>query len=60
MAYLTPPSACLQIHLYLRFASFFAETEEKTRRSAFGTLLILAALRLSIKLNSVFLVTTIA
>jgi hypothetical protein len=54
------PSACLQIHLYLCFASFLADTEEKTRRSIFGTLLILAALSLSIKLNSVFLLAAIA
>jgi hypothetical protein len=54
------PSACLQIHLYLCFASFLADTEEKARRSLFGTLLILAALSLSIKLNSVFLAATIA
>ncbi len=53
-------SACLQIHLYLCFASFLAETDERTRLSAFGTLLVLAALSLSIKLNSVFLVATIA
>ena len=53
-------SACLQIHLYLCFASFLAETDERTRLSAFGTLLVLAALSLSIKLNSVFLVAMIA
>jgi hypothetical protein len=53
-------SACLQIHLYLCFASFLAETEEKTRWSAFGTLLVLAALSLSIKLSSAFLVATIS
>ena len=54
------PSACLQIHLYLCFASFLADSEEKTRRSVFGTLLILTALSLSIKLNSVFMVAAIA
>ena len=53
-------SACLQIHLYLCFASFLAETDERTRLSAFGTLLVLAALSLSIKLNSVFLVAMIS
>ena len=53
MAYRTVPSASLQIHLHLCFASFLAETKE-TPRSAFETLL-LAALSLSIKLNSVFL-----
>jgi hypothetical protein len=52
------PSACLQIHLYLCFASFLAAAEETIRRSVFGTLLILGSLSLSIKLNSVFLVAT--
>ena len=54
------PSACLQIHLYLCFASLLATAEERALRGAFVTLVILATLSLSTKLNSVFLVATMS
>lgn len=52
------PSACLQIHMFLCFASFLAAKDNVSLRGAFVTLLILAALSLSVKLNSAFLVAT--
>jgi len=49
-------SACLQIHLFLCFASFLAAKDDRAIRGEFVTLLILAALGLSVKLNSAFFV----
>lgn len=54
------PSACLQIHLFLCFASLLAAKDTEAARDVFTAMLILAALSLSVKLNSVFLVTTIS
>ena len=53
-------SACLQIHLFLCFASFLAAKDDKAIRGEFSTLLILAALSLSVKLNSVFFVAAMS
>ena len=48
------PSACLQIHLFLCFASFLAAKDTRPSRDEFTVLLILAALSLSVKLNRLF------
>jgi hypothetical protein len=53
-------SACLQIHLFLCFASFLAAKDDKAIRSEFSTLLILTALSLTVKLNSVFFVAAMS
>jgi hypothetical protein len=52
-------SACLQIHLFLCFASFLAADGDRALRREFSTLLVLIALSLSVKLNSLFYVATI-
>ena len=52
-------SACLQIHLFLGFASLLAAKDEKIVSSEFGVLIILGTLSLAVKLNSAFLVITI-
>jgi len=54
------PSACLQIHVFLCFASFLAARDDSTIRSGFAILLVLAALSLAVKLNSAFFVATIS
>jgi hypothetical protein len=54
------PSACLQIHLFLCFASFLvAGKESPAIVSEFGELIVLGALSLCVKLNSIFFVATI-
>ena len=54
------PSACLQIHLFLCFASFLAAAKEsQTILSEFGELIVLGALSLCVKLNSIFFVAAI-
>jgi hypothetical protein len=53
------PSACLQIHLFLCFASLLAAKESEAMLSEFGQLIILGALSLCVKLNSVFFVAAI-
>ncbi|HEY5743661.1 MAG TPA: hypothetical protein VIS99_14095 [Terrimicrobiaceae bacterium] len=53
------PSACLQIHLFLCFASFLARKDTKALITEFSELVVLGALSLTIKLNSVFFVTAI-
>jgi hypothetical protein len=50
------PSACLQIHLFLCFASFLAAKESETILGEFGQVTVLGALSLCVKLNSVFFV----
>jgi hypothetical protein len=54
------PSACLQIHLFLCFASFLAAGEESQAiLSKFAELILLGALSLCVKLNSIFFVAVI-
>ena len=52
-------SACLQIHLFLCFASFLAAKDGRAIQGEFSTLLVLIALSLSVKLNSLFYVATL-
>jgi hypothetical protein len=54
------PSACLQIHLFLCFASFLAAEEPVSMRDEFGVLIVLTALSFTVKLNSAFFVATIS
>ncbi len=52
--------ACLQIHLFLCFASFLAAAKESQAFiSEFGELILLGALGLCVKLNSIFFVAVI-
>jgi hypothetical protein len=54
------PSACLQIHLFLCFASFLAAAKESQAiLSELGELILLSALSLCVKLNSIFFVAAI-
>ena len=54
------PSACLQIHLFLCFASFLAAAKEsQTILSELGELIVLGSLSLCVKLNSIFFVAAI-
>ncbi len=54
------PSACLQIHLFLCFASFLAAAKENEAiLSEFGQMMVLGALSLCVKLNSIFFVAAI-
>ena len=54
------PSACLQIHLFLCFASFLAAAKENQAiLSEFGELIFLGTLSLCVKLNSIFFVAAI-
>jgi len=53
------PSACLQIHLFLCFASFLARKEGKAVLGEFSELVLLGTLSLTVKLNSVFFVAAI-
>ena len=54
------PSACLQVHLFICFASFLAVAKEgQAILSEFGELILLGTLSLCIKLNSIFFVAAI-
>jgi hypothetical protein len=54
------PSACLQIHLFLCFASFLAAAKEgQAILSEFGELISIGTLSLCVKLNSIFFVAAI-
>ena len=55
------PSACLQVHLFLCFASFLAAAKESGAIIAeLAELIVLGALSLCVKLNSSFFVAAIA
>ena len=51
--------ACLQIHLFLCFASFLAARGSKAIQLQLSELIILSALSLCVKLNSIFFVAAI-